>query len=102
MFGSAAHDLAWVTEGRIDAAIILSNKNLDVAAGVLIAREAVVLVVDSSGNEHTSDYIDTLTITPDIAKNAGQFQFQLTSLTSIKSFANSNSSIDHCAIGGDK
>jgi myo-inositol-1(or 4)-monophosphatase len=43
MFGSAALDLAWVAEGHTDAAIMLTNKPWDTAAGVLVAREAGTL-----------------------------------------------------------
>lgn len=55
MFGSAAHDLAWLAEGRTDAAIMLSNNSIDVAPGVLIAREAGALVVDSTGKPHSHE-----------------------------------------------
>lgn len=51
-FGSAAVDLAWVAEGRIDANIMLGNKPWDTAAGVLIAREAGAVVVDMGGSPH--------------------------------------------------
>jgi myo-inositol-1(or 4)-monophosphatase len=40
MLGSAATDLAWVAEGRLDGCVILSNKPWDTAAGVFIASEA--------------------------------------------------------------
>jgi myo-inositol-1(or 4)-monophosphatase len=53
MFGSAAIDLAWVAEGRLDACVILSNNPWDTAAGALLAREAGALVVDASGAPHT-------------------------------------------------
>jgi myo-inositol-1(or 4)-monophosphatase len=39
MFGSAALDLAWLAEGKVDASITLSNRSWDVAAGV-VARKA--------------------------------------------------------------
>lgn len=67
MFGSAAHDLAWLAEGRIDGAVILSNKTYDIAAGVLIAREAGALVLDSSGTQHTSAATHTIAAAPGIA-----------------------------------
>lgn len=54
MFGSAAIDLAWVAQGRTDASIALSNKPWDMAAGVIIAREAGARVVDADGSEHTA------------------------------------------------
>lgn len=53
MLGSAAVDLAWLAEGRLDASIILSNKPWDTAAGSLIAREAGAAVVDVDGAPHT-------------------------------------------------
>jgi myo-inositol-1(or 4)-monophosphatase len=60
MFGSAALDLAWVAEGRTDATVIASNKPWDIAAGVLIAREAGALVLDRSGESHTFQSPDTI------------------------------------------
>jgi myo-inositol-1(or 4)-monophosphatase len=53
MFGSAALDLAWLAEGKLDAAILLSNKPWDTAAGVLLAREAGARIADRAGLEHT-------------------------------------------------
>jgi myo-inositol-1(or 4)-monophosphatase len=38
MLGSAAIDLAWTAEGRLDACIQLGNKPWDTSAGELIAR----------------------------------------------------------------
>lgn len=52
MIGSAAIDLAWVAAGRLDAAIMLSNKPWDTAAGVIIAREAGATVVDANAAPH--------------------------------------------------
>lgn len=68
MFGSAAHDLVWLAEGRIDATVVLSNKTLDLAAGVLIAREAGALITDSNGDEYTNDSVHTLAAAPGIAR----------------------------------
>ncbi|MFS8096784.1 inositol monophosphatase [Lentzea alba] len=67
MFGSAAHDLVWLAEGRVDGAIVLSNKPLDLAAGILIAREAGALVMDSSGAEHTKASTHTIAVAPAVA-----------------------------------
>lgn len=67
MFGSAALDLAWVAEGRIDACVILSNKPWDTAAGVLIAREAGALVMDAAGDEHTFESRETIAANPRLA-----------------------------------
>ena len=67
MFGSAALDLAWVAEGRTDAAIILANKPWDTAAGVLIAREAGAIVVDIAGVQHDVMSTGTIAISPALA-----------------------------------
>ncbi|MES9603502.1 inositol monophosphatase family protein [Actinomadura sp. NPDC000929] len=53
MLGSVAIDLAWVAEGKLDASITLSNKPWDMAAGVIIAREAGAKVADQQGADHT-------------------------------------------------
>ncbi|MGQ4597051.1 inositol monophosphatase family protein [Nocardia sp. R6R-6] len=67
MFGSAALDLAWVAEGRTDACVMLSNKPWDTAAGVLIAREAGAVVLDSTSRRHTLDSPDTIAASPAVA-----------------------------------
>jgi myo-inositol-1(or 4)-monophosphatase len=50
-FGSAALDLAWVAAGRYDGYWELGLKPWDVAAGVLIVREAGGTVTDPAGAE---------------------------------------------------
>lgn len=60
MIGSAALDLAWVAEGRLDGAIMLANKPWDTAAGVLLAREAGAAVVDIDGSAHRFDSAATI------------------------------------------
>ena len=60
MLGSAAVDLAWVAEGKIDASITLSNKPWDTAAGVIIAREAGAKVTDHYGTDHKSTSRSTI------------------------------------------
>jgi len=64
MNGSAAIDLVWLAHGRIDATITLSNKPWDMAAGVIIAREAGALVVDADGNPHSASSTATVGTTP--------------------------------------
>ncbi|MEU4572190.1 MULTISPECIES: inositol monophosphatase family protein [Nonomuraea] len=64
MFGSAAIDLAWVADGRIDANIMLSNKPWDTAAGVIIAREAGATVVDLDGSPHSMTSHATIAASP--------------------------------------
>lgn len=54
MLGSAAIDLAWLAEAKVDASITLSNKPWDMAAGVIIAREAGARVVDETGTPHSA------------------------------------------------
>jgi len=60
MLGTAALDLAWVAEGRLDASITLGNKPWDTAAGVLLAREAGATVVDADGSAHGFDSAATI------------------------------------------
>lgn len=55
MFGSAAVDMAWLSEGRTDAVLALSNSAWDFTAGVAICREAGARVRDVDGSEHTLD-----------------------------------------------
>lgn len=64
MTGSAALDLVWLAEGRLDAAITLSNHLWDMAAGVIIAREAGASVVDRHGATHDSTSQETLAASP--------------------------------------
>jgi myo-inositol-1(or 4)-monophosphatase len=64
MFGSAAIDLAWVADGRVDAAVMLTNKPWDTAAGVVLAREAGARVVDRYGAEHSIDSGSTVAASP--------------------------------------
>jgi myo-inositol-1(or 4)-monophosphatase len=60
MHGSAAIDLAWLAEGRIDAAVMLANTPWDTAAGVIIAREAGAVVTDRSGTPHRTGSTATI------------------------------------------
>ncbi len=60
MLGTAALDLAWVAEGRLDASITLGNKPWDTAAGVVLAREAGATVVDVDGTAHGFDSAATI------------------------------------------
>lgn len=66
MLGSAAIDLAWVAEGRIDASVMLSNKPWDTAAGVLLAREAGAHVSDRHGLRHTVQSDSTVAGSPSL------------------------------------
>jgi myo-inositol-1(or 4)-monophosphatase len=64
MIGTAALDLAWVAEGRLDGSITLGNKPWDTAAGVLIAREAGAQVVDADGSPHNLNSAFTIAAPP--------------------------------------
>jgi myo-inositol-1(or 4)-monophosphatase len=66
MLGSAAIDLAWLAEGRIDASITLLNLPWDMAAGVLLAREAGAAVVDEEGAPHVRESRATLAASPSL------------------------------------
>jgi myo-inositol-1(or 4)-monophosphatase len=66
MFGSAAVDLAWLAEGKVDASVTLSNRSWDVSAGVVLAREAGARVVDLDGSEHTTDSAATIAASPGV------------------------------------
>lgn len=66
MLGSAALDLAWVATGQLDAAICLSNKPWDTAAGVLIAREAGAKVTDTTGADHILHSPTTIAAPPEL------------------------------------
>ncbi|MFC4063218.1 inositol monophosphatase family protein [Planomonospora corallina] len=68
MLGSAAVDLAWVAEGRIDACVMLNNRPWDTAAGVLIAREAGAVVVDADGTPHTMGSRATIAAAPAVLR----------------------------------
>ncbi|MEW1838702.1 inositol monophosphatase [Nonomuraea angiospora] len=64
MFGSAAIDLAWVADGKIDANIMLTNNPWDTAAGVIIASEAGAAVVDLDGSPHSMSAHATIAASP--------------------------------------
>ena len=64
MTGAAAVDHAWLAEGKIDAALTLSNHPWDMAAGVVIAQESGAQVVDVDGSDYTNHSTMTLATTP--------------------------------------
>lgn len=66
MFGSAAVDLALVADGSIDASITLGNHDWDMAAGVVIAREAGAVVMDTDGSPHTPNSVTTVATVPQL------------------------------------
>jgi myo-inositol-1(or 4)-monophosphatase len=46
--------------------VTLSNRSWDVAAGVILAREAGAAVVDEDGSPHTTDSAATVATSPGI------------------------------------
>lgn len=68
MVGSAALDLAWLAEGRIDATLTLCNYPWDMTGGTAIAREAGAVVVDHDGSAHHPGSSVTLGITPGLTE----------------------------------
>ncbi|MFI1700352.1 inositol monophosphatase family protein [Streptomyces bobili] len=64
MLGSAAVDLAFVADGTLDATITLGNHDWDMAAGVVLAREAGAVVMDTDGSPHTPASLTTIATAP--------------------------------------
>lgn len=56
-FGSAALDLAWVAAGRYDGYWETGIQPWDIAAGMLIVREAGGYATDSEGNDELADTV---------------------------------------------
>lgn len=64
MLGTAAIDLAWVADGKLDASMTLSNKPWDMAAGALLVQEAGGRVVDRDGSDYSSSSAATIAAAP--------------------------------------
>lgn len=60
VLGSAVYDLSLVGRGKIDARVLNSTKVFDVAAGIVIVREAGGVVTDFAGGEVGIDTKDIL------------------------------------------
>lgn len=56
-FGSAALDLAWVAAGRYDGYWEMGIKPWDIAAGMLIVREAGGYATDSEGKDNVAEAV---------------------------------------------
>jgi myo-inositol-1(or 4)-monophosphatase len=82
MLGSAATDLAWVAEGKLDASLTLSNKPWDTAAGVIIAREAGAIVTDIDGSDHTIHSTAAIAVAPGIAQHIADLVADLNTASS--------------------
>lgn len=68
MTGTAALDLAWLAEGRIDAALTMSNHPWDMTGGTAIAREAGAVIIDRDGSNHCPGSSLTLGTTPRLSE----------------------------------
>jgi len=68
MLGSAAIDLAWLAHGHTDAAIIFGCKPWDVAAGVVLVREAGGVVNDVLGSPYTIRTTTTIAGSPQLVE----------------------------------
>jgi myo-inositol-1(or 4)-monophosphatase len=64
MIGTAAIDLAWVAEGKLDATVILSNMPWDTMAGALLVHESGGLVLDLDDTPHTASSSATIAVCP--------------------------------------
>jgi myo-inositol-1(or 4)-monophosphatase len=63
MLGAAALDLAWLAAGRLDASVTFSNQPWDMAAGIILAREAGAAITDADGTPHTYNSAATIAAT---------------------------------------
>lgn len=68
MVGTAAIDLAWVADGKLDASIILANMPWDTLAGVVLVREAGGVVLDQDGTDHTTESAATIALSPGLCE----------------------------------
>jgi myo-inositol-1(or 4)-monophosphatase len=66
MIGTAATALTWTASGFFDATIMFSNKPWDTMAGVTIAREVGVVVLDLDGTEHSPESRGTFAVSAGI------------------------------------
>ena len=73
MLGTAALDLAWVAAGRLDASITFSNHPWDMAAGIILAREAGAAVTDADGTPHTLFSAATIAAAPALSLSSSRF-----------------------------
>lgn len=64
IFGSSALELAYLAAGRVDCFITYGDELYDVAAGILIAREAGCLVSNWKGNPWTPEDPDLVVAPP--------------------------------------
>ena len=66
MFGTSAMDLVSAADGGVDASVTFANRDCDMAAGVVIAREAGAKVSDADGHEHTTASLTTIVAAPGV------------------------------------
>ncbi|GAB3652545.1 inositol monophosphatase family protein [Glycomyces tarimensis] len=72
MIGSAALDLCGIAAGRLDLTMLPQANLWDVAAGVVIAREAGATVLDRHGEPYGAGSTSVLAMTSGLAPHAGR------------------------------
>jgi len=71
-FGSAALDLAWVAAGRFDGYWEGGLQPWDMAAGIIIVREAGGIVTEVSGGTKMLESGSILAANPDMQESMGE------------------------------
>ncbi|MCH7230563.1 inositol monophosphatase [Glycomyces sp. L485] len=71
MIGSAALDLCWIGVGRLDATMLPQANLWDVAAGVVVAREAGAMVLDRHGEPYGAGSTSVLAMTSGLKSQVG-------------------------------
>ena len=64
LYGASALDLAYLADGRLDCFVTFGDELYDVAAGILIAKEAGYEISNWKGEEWTTDMPDLLVVHP--------------------------------------
>jgi len=78
ILGSAITTLAWVADGRLDAAILASNDQWDTSAGILIAECSGARAWDLHGNPHGVDSDSVVLVSPGIERELLQLIQEVT------------------------
>jgi myo-inositol-1(or 4)-monophosphatase len=73
MLGSAAIDLAWLADAKTDATVMFWNHPWDVAAGVVLAREAGAEVIDLGGTDYSTEAVATIAAAPALVAEVRAF-----------------------------
>ena len=71
-FGSAALDLAYVAAGRFDGFWESGLKPWDIAAGIIMVREAGGMVTEMDGRDRMLETGSILAVNPNLHQELGQ------------------------------